>query len=437
MLNLVFVLATFKRRLLTSLDDPLAANISGRYPSSTPIDETCLSTITQWVDTCVVNHPSCTPEASKDWNMPTRVIDVGLPTSSSNVRLIATSEDQIEPWIALSYCWGTDTEFFKTTMANVDDLQGSIDFGSLPRTVQDAIKVTRRLNYRYLWVDALCIIQDDPSDKLREIDNMRNIYRNATLTIAADNSGSVNDGFLRDRQFSFPAFASFRYSDAEGNSLGCFMLSEPFHDRNYGSALDHRGWALQELIISPRTSHFGRQQLFWNCQTRFCSEAEPTLAHTMHTERKPSLYPNIKSFFLGAYARDNYITTSLRVSPVHRSNWMLERWYSIVEDYEKRLLSDGDDLFPAIAGLAEEIERQTGLTYLAGLWEEDIHQGLLWISFRAVNAPMLYRAPSWSWAAAPRLESHKPEESGSYLRVTEESKHRGSSPPPLSSLQTH
>lgn len=116
---------------------------------------------------------------------------------------------------------------------------------------------------------------------------------------------------------------------------------------------------------------------------------------------------------------------------------MLERWYSIVEDYEKRLLSDGDDLFPAIAGLAEEIERQTGLTYLAGLWEEDIHQGLLWISFRAVNAPMLYRAPSWSWAAAPRLESHKPEESGSYLRVTEESKHRGSSPPPLSSLQTH
>jgi hypothetical protein len=147
----------------------------------------------------------------------------------------------------------------------------------------------------------------------------------------------------------------------------------------------------------------------------------------MRTDRKPSLYPNVKSFFLGAYARDSYITTSLRVSLVHRVNWMLDRWYSIVDDYEKRLLSDVDDIFPAIAGLAEEIE---SLTYLAGLWEEDIHQGLLWISFRAVNAPMLYRAPSWSWAAAPRLESNRPEKSSSYLRVTGESKNRESSLPP-------
>jgi hypothetical protein len=87
---------------------------------------------------------------------------------------------------------------------------------------------------------------------------MRNIYRNATLTIAVDNSGSVNDSFLRDRQFSLPAFASFHYLKTDGY----LMLSELFDDRNYDSALDHRGWALKELIISPRTLHFGMQQLF-------------------------------------------------------------------------------------------------------------------------------------------------------------------------------
>jgi hypothetical protein len=74
----------------------------------------------------------------------------------------------------------------------------------LPRTIRDALEVTLSIGYRFLWVDSLCIVQDDDEDRDLQIDMMDEIYSNATLTIAAGTG-------LRKSIGSCPQHLSFRY----------------------------------------------------------------------------------------------------------------------------------------------------------------------------------------------------------------------------------
>jgi hypothetical protein len=116
------------------------------------------SQIREWLQDCENNHPDC-PRSSFP---PRRLIDVGIPTPPSGARLVRLIQDRDEPvkYIALSHCWGTEQNF-TTTKATFDARMTEIAWNSLPKTYRDAIKVARRLHIRYIWVDSLCIIQDD------------------------------------------------------------------------------------------------------------------------------------------------------------------------------------------------------------------------------------------------------------------------------------
>lgn len=84
-----------------------------------------------------------------------------------------------------------------TTLATIDAFTRRLPTSTLPKTIQDAIKVTQKLGLRYLWVDAFCIVQDSPKDLAKEIDAMGTTYNQATITIAAIGAASVEDGFLQ------------------------------------------------------------------------------------------------------------------------------------------------------------------------------------------------------------------------------------------------
>lgn len=93
---------------------------------------------------------------------------------------------------------------------------------ALSKSIRDAIVITCDLGFRYLWVGALCIVQDDVDDKISEINNMGLVYRKATLTIAVAYSDSASEGFLTDwplfQPLGFSFFLLLAISEISGSS---------------------------------------------------------------------------------------------------------------------------------------------------------------------------------------------------------------------------
>ncbi len=143
-----------------------------------------------WMGTCRRDHKACC--SSNSMPLPTRVIDVG--TANQDPFLFQT-EELCGSWICLSSCWGNAAPF-KTTRSNLQGRCLKIPFGDLPLLVQDAVNITRRPGYRYLWIDSLCIIQDSREDWLAESVNMGNIFKNSAMTLAAEASSDSSVGLF-------------------------------------------------------------------------------------------------------------------------------------------------------------------------------------------------------------------------------------------------
>lgn len=143
-------------------------------------------------------------------------------------------------------------------------------FANLPKTFRDAVTVTRKLGVRYLWIDSLCIIQDDPDDWLREAAVMGEIYAKAYCTLAATSARDSNDGLFIPR----PASQSVKLNDLSGDSPVSFYASieDRFEHDLHDGDLNNRGWVLQERFLSPRIIHFTAVQTFWECGSDRYSE---------------------------------------------------------------------------------------------------------------------------------------------------------------------
>jgi hypothetical protein len=98
------------------------------------------------------------------------------------------ASDIVAPYIALSHCWG-QTAIVRTTKATFARRKQGIDISLLPPAFRDAIDIACRLDVRYLWIDSLCIIQDDQLDWQTKSARMSTIYQQTLLTISAGLSG--------------------------------------------------------------------------------------------------------------------------------------------------------------------------------------------------------------------------------------------------------
>lgn len=255
----------------------------------------------------------------------------------------------------------------------------------LPKTIRDAITVTRRLGMQYLWVDALCILQGtDPRARegwSMESAKMNYIYGGASLTIATASAKSVHDGIF-DLYQPQPAPSAVKirlFSRKRALSSRSLFASRLLIANTHKEPLYHRGWTLQERVLSPRVVVYTRQQLLWECQTTHLTQKGMPMVN-LHKLRLP----------------DNCSARELR-----------NRWRVIVIDSSARDLSSPTDKLPALSGLAQAFHaKMPGNKYLAGLWEASILEDLLWChrpvstGRRAKRArPSGYRAPSWSWAS--------------------------------------
>ena len=148
----------------------------------------------EWLYKCNSEHPDCKPKAYKP---PRRLVSIG---SSTEPRLSLVSTQRLDfeniRYATLSYCWGSSGIPGKTTRFNKASYFEAIPIEDLPKTIRDAVMISRSLNIPYLWVDALCIVQDDVDDWRVEVTNMSDIYFGSTLTIAASDAKDSTRGFL-------------------------------------------------------------------------------------------------------------------------------------------------------------------------------------------------------------------------------------------------
>lgn len=207
--------------------------------------------VSHWLQDCLAHHEDC--RAAQQTFMPTRVLDIGSVSVDGKVTLVADTSHLRSPYACLSYCWGTDLRGVVTTRkANFEKHKGGISLSTLPRTVQDVARVSERLGIRYLWIDALCIIQDDQKDWVRESVQMREVYSNSQITIAAHCARSCKQGFLGPQSHGHPTWerefrSSFGQMFAGANPEK--MLIRPINtaDRSFRgefppTPLETRGW---------------------------------------------------------------------------------------------------------------------------------------------------------------------------------------------------
>jgi hypothetical protein len=193
--------------------------------------------------------------------MPTRLIDVGTSTAPS-IRLIETKTMPYRKYVAFSHCWGDVPKHLKfcTYRDNIEERKRTIDFGRLPQNFKDAVTITRGLGIRYVWIDSICIIQEDGDDWEVEAGNMENVFSAAYCTIAADSAKCSLVGFLRQRK----PRPCVTVETKTGRLYFCKAIDDFHHDVEE-SVLSTRGWVLQERALSRRTIHFSNTQVYFEC----------------------------------------------------------------------------------------------------------------------------------------------------------------------------
>ncbi|KAH8666054.1 heterokaryon incompatibility protein-domain-containing protein [Tricladium varicosporioides] len=339
------------------------------HPS--PTSPACFRNISDWIVNCVNNHDLCNQQMSTA-AMPFRLIDV----RKQQPVLVSDQPIGLARYIALSYCWGNGTVMTTTTTTLQARCRG-IAMYSLPKTLQDAVSITRRLRIDYLWIDSLCILQDSSEDWQREAPKMGEYYRNAFLTLSALDSPDANSGMLHMRK-NAPSV------HLDGN-LYLRPASRSWQEVFREAPLSSRAWALQERMISTRVLHYGIDDVFWECLKSSRRESS-TIEHTLNDQSS--------EWQDEAFKRLLFPPAEI---PVTRQG-TLDKWYRIVRQYSELKLTCAGDKLPAISGIASRVQDLLQDSYLGGLWKSDIHDGLLWFSDGPSQRPQGYRAPSWSWA---------------------------------------
>lgn len=350
---------------------------------------------------CRNNHPECNLDES-GWGLPTRVLDLGEAQNqlTSDIELYVTRNEPAT-YVCLSHCWGSDKGLrpLETTVATLHAFEEGISYELLPKTFQDAVVFTRKLGYRFLWIDSLCIVQDDSEDWLREAGRMASIYENAVLTLAAASSPDSKGGLFRKstpgvllghgkqgtiqpalRQFSNPAF--FEYGHRQS------VREKPGSDDT--SPLLKRAWIYQERMLSGRVLFFTPLELVFECRLSNSTE---------------SGYPWVDSGPKHAF-------TSV-YNPDCPKELLLMLWRKLVTEFTQLQLTLNKDKLSAIAGVAtrffKRLEGGQSVCYFAGSWKETFIEDMLWEPSSRIgsNPPRVNECiPTWSWARSDRPKTY-------------------------------
>lgn len=294
-------------------------------------------------------------------------------------------------YVCLSYVWGS-APVFKTTKANLAQMKlvKSLNRAGneIPRSIRDAIRVTKTLGERYLWVDSMCIVQDDDVDKGQQISMMGEIYKRASLTLVIAGGDHANCGISGMSKGG----RNIKQNVAHlSNDLSLVQLLADGNRAVNKAAWNTRGWTYQERILSLRCLFFTDDTVYFQCQKAAWSE-DFKAEHPAMTVCAPML--NIRLSLDGNPAkvipRDEYNLVT------HRRPYFYE-YCRLVKNYTMRKMSYTSDRIPGFQAVLSTFEQVYGLSLMQGLPEEMIYESLLWHSTTG-RVKRVEAYPSWSWA---------------------------------------
>lgn len=309
-------------------------------------------------------------------------------------------------YVALSYVWGSSQKITLTgkTKTRLEEPESIVD-GKASQTIVDAVELCRMLGIQYLWVDALCIIQDDDNDKAEQLKAMGHIYRCASFTIVAasgQDSGAGLPGLRPGTRFfqqdevlvaeatdSQPALSLMTTCNPKSSAKVHYLEETKWNTR---------GWTFQERYLSTRCLIFTEEQVYFSCnEAIFCEES--------YSEYGP---PYLQPF------ENSGSELSLNVEqqygePSHASDRFWRRYRAAVERYTRRNLGFQGDVYDAFKGLEKSLLDVSGEEFLWGLPYGRLNSALAWNTFtgqvrrkaqstlRMTDLDQHITFPSWSW----------------------------------------
>ena len=261
-----------------SLMDPFLLSSNTAHPR-------VVEKLRNWIDYCVRFHLACGAPSfppSDSAFLPARLIDVG--DDRRLLSLIETKDASMgtdTKYLTLSHRWGC-VKMPKLTRSNYPEMRAGMDVTSTRKLFHDCTILARGLGIRYIWIDCVCICQDDEEDKIKEIAIMGEVYENAFCNIAAlmtanpDESVPLEDNGLfmeRDTLLISPPYLEIQRSHHRGNY---HALTNIYKDEVAHTPLTRRGWVMQERILSSRTIYLG-DKISWECSSREVDEIYWTL----------------------------------------------------------------------------------------------------------------------------------------------------------------
>lgn len=357
--------------------------------------------IQEWLTDCDKSHHECVRVGEQNWQrMPSnfRLIDI-------HRRCLVKTAQRLR-YIALSYVWGASSSL-KTTKSTIHQFSMDQAFDKsktkLPALVESAIEFSESLSERYLWVDALCIVQDDDADVSDQISKMDAIYSCSYITLVAA-AGTSSQSRLLGLPSS-PRVVKQTVEMIQGNSY----IAEP-------STLDYRlsetiwntrGWTYQERELSSRRVFVFDDECFFECGRCIRCESLMLATHTPQRSwwtrmEKPSL--NTPSIDLA-----------------HHNNQFLVYFFNNVNEYTTRKLTKPEDISNAFAGLCTSIQNNGHTRIISGMPVENLHQAMFWeitgISARRLSTfshqGSTWIFPSWSWIGWVGAIQYKPSRTNS------------------------
>lgn len=373
---------------------PISINVGKRQPGANrPISDVANIART-YVSRCVEGHAQCNARMDS-MNYPTRLLELSKFTAKIIHPVI---DGAIGPYVALSYCWGPKPNFIRLTASNKDELEAGFPLDYLPIAFQEAINLVKSLGYRYLWIDALCIIQAGAGtvdDWRRESARMGDVYSNCILNLSLSRGSSPEESCLGGRGLHalMPPFAV----TLEDESF--IMFDEAYYRLAlYRQPLGLRAWSFQERVLAPRVLALGQGELFWDClELREASESFPL-----------GLTPRISAALKVAQLEISIPTKQL---PLHE---FYKHWQRILDNYTPRNVTFVEkDKLIALGAVASRMCRVQNDVYIAGHFMSTLPYSLLWrlhntndgekwsntMGKRIISSTASINTPTWSWAS--------------------------------------
>lgn len=405
--------------------DPLPFSNS-MYGQARLRDEKCnYDLFREWLRVCETKHEH--PTTAYTGNLSLRLIDVKQGC------LIDWDGPVSETprYVALSYVWGKTQQLvvLKEKLLNDFKRPGYLNHCLLDQTIRDSIDVSARIGETYIWIDALCIIQDAREDKAKQITQMHHIYGQAVLTMVAASG--------KDANFGLPGVSVPRRPrnqirlELDDISVTTRTNRTLFHtERDIGFAENYltsstyirRAWTFQESMLSKRLLIFAKNEIHWECSR--CTWCEET-----HFESDSIDFIGWRSLKISTPIdvwADTFDRRAYEVSFEEPTEIpQIQSYAHLIREYTSRDLTHDEDILDACTGVLSSIQEREHSEYLFGLRTKHFGNDLLFnvLQFTVKRFPdqpsMRSVIPTWSWASwrgkieianEPRYNSYDPVE---------------------------